>query len=66
MHYLIESLTKPHEADTLLVVLQIKYLRLLKRLSNVPHTTQLINGELGRSDHHVYASNQCPTLTPIR
>lgn len=64
MHYFIKSLPQPYEADTTTDCFTNKNTDTLKGLSNLPHTTQLINRELGGSDHHICASNRCQGTTP--
>lgn len=53
MHYLSESLPDRMRQELLLAVLQMKNPKLLKRLCDFPHTTQVRNEELGGCKHHV-------------
>ena len=64
MHYLSESLPDSMRQELLLAVSRMKNPRLLKRLCDLPHATQVRNGEPGGYKHHVLSFYSVPSSDP--
>ena len=64
MHYLSESLPDSMRQELLLAVSRMKNPRLLRRLCDLPHATQVRNGEPSGYKHHVLSFYSVPSSDP--